>query len=100
MRAVNARFAKERARKYAGFASLPPARVTEIARLGGAAVARCALCDAGFPLKDGYHIIPAKHLGMIPVTRCEKERKRAHMARIGSKGGKGRAGWRKARPAQ
>ena len=102
MQAVNRRLRKERSAlkartpKPMGFSALSLARTTEIARLGGLAVSHCALCDAGFPLENGWHL-PAQALGMIPVTRCEKLRKRAHMARIGGKGGKARAGWRKLR---
>lgn len=34
-------------------------------------MAKCDLCEKGFPLVDGYHI-PTQRLGMIPVTRCKK----------------------------
>lgn len=75
-----------------GFATMSKRRVMEIARLGGTAVSHCKLCEAGFPLEDGYHI-PTQRLGMIPVIRCRK----VYMAGIGAKGGKARKGWRKAR---
>lgn len=80
----------KRRKQRRGFACMPPAQVAEIARLGGIAVSRCALCDAGFPLVDGYHV-PTQRLGPIPVTFCKK----AHMAAIGALGGSRRKHWRK-----
>lgn len=29
----------------------------------------CKLCEAGFPIQDGFHV-PTQALGMIPATRC------------------------------